>query len=516
MVFTSEVFILAFLPIVILVFTGLINYWGRNAAIVWLVISSLFFYGWWNWSYLLLISISVSCNYGMGVALSKNRSPLILGSGIALNLLALGYYKYTNFILETVGTLTESSSLALDIALPLAISFFTFQQIAYLVDVYQGKTSEMHFLKYGLFVCFFPQFIAGPIVHHSEVIPQFSSKHFSRFKLSNLLVGLTIFAIGFDKKVFIADSIATIANPIFDNSISHPPGMVDAWVGSLAYTFQLYFDFSGYSDMAIGLARIFGIKLPVNFNSPYKATNIIDFWRRWHMTLSRFLRDYLYLPLGGNRNGPSRRYANIMIVMLLGGLWHGAGWNFVIWGGLHGLYLALNHGWRNLTGAPNRSRVGLFVGRTLTFLAVVVSWVFFRAEGWPEAVNILVGMFGGNGMTLPHEMLEGSGWFGDLLAHLGVQAGQVNALENGAIGWICLLWAIVWFAPNTQELMARYQPTLDFDNCHVRPHISTVTNWLDSRRAFVLIPLFSGSVLIASLLSLSRGAISTKFIYMIF
>ena len=369
------------------------------------------------------------------------------------------------------------------------------------MDVYQGKTTEPRFLHYSLFVCFFPQFIAGPIVHHAEVIPQFQKKTFPNITASNLLVGLTIFVIGFDKKVFIADSMALFVNPVFDGALAHPPGMIEAWYGSLAYTFQLYFDFSGYSDMAIGLARIFGVALPLNFHSPYKATNIIDFWRRWHMTLFRFLRDYLYFPLGGNQKGPTRRYVNIMIVMLLSGLWHGAGWSLVFWGALHGFYLGINHAWHailRMMGLAGKSHRwwGRSLARFITFLAVVVAWVFFRAADLPTAITMVKGLVGINGVAA---------------------ASPVVALTTNSWIWMAVLLAVVWFAPNTQELMARYAPALNFDGRKLLPFrgapqisgaMAAVAVRLDTAKALILIPLISGSALIAGFVALSRGAMS--------
>ena len=530
MVFTSQEFVLAFLPITLMVFLGAVLMRRKTLALIWLIVASFFFYGWWEASYCLLLGVSITLNYGVGRVLEKRPSKPVLVLGIAVNLLFLGYFKYTNFMIGTVSSLIGGPSVALNIVLPLAISFFTFQQIAYLVDVYQGRTTEPNFLQYCLFVCFFPQFIAGPIVHHSETIPQFQKRSFVRIDPSDLLVGLAIFVIGFDKKVFIADAVATIANPVFDGALVTPPTFVDAWCGSLAYTFQLYFDFSGYSDMAIGLARMFGIRLPLNFHSPYKAVNIIDFWRRWHMTLSRFLRNYLYIPLGGNRKGRGRRHVNLMMVMLLGGLWHGAGWTFAAWGGLHGVFLMVNHGWHALKRAAGRTPAeptawGIGLGRIITFLCVVAAWVLFRAEDWTTAFVILKGMAGLNGMVLPGELLAATGGFGALLTEMGIAAGPVPSLDGPGVLWLGVLLAIVWFAPNTQEIMGRYEPALDFvgktlAGDPITPawsaFLDRLHRRLDAARTYVLIPLLSGSAVLAALITLSRGSMSTEFIYMIF
>ena len=311
-------------------------------AMGWLVIASLFFYAWWNPVYLGLILVSILFNYTLGAILYKKRRKMLLVLGIAINLALLLYFKYAMFFVSTFNALTGGDFYIKQIVLPLAISFFTFQQIAYLVDVYRGRTYEYNFLHYCLFVSFFPQLISGPIVHHGEMLPQFEKKRVYRLNYEDLSVGLSVFFIGLFKKVVLADGMAEYATPIF-NAVSQgiPLSFFESWLGLLAYGLQIYFDFSSYCDMAIGLGRMFGIYLPINFYSPYKAVNVIDFWRKWHITLSRFLRDYLYIPLGGNRKGRVRRYTNLMITMLLGGLWHGANWTFVIWGFLFGIIQAV-------------------------------------------------------------------------------------------------------------------------------------------------------------------------------
>ena len=525
MVFSSEEFILGFLPLTLIGFFACAALGSRALAVAWLVVASFFFYGWWNPRYLLLLALSIGVNFALAKLLESRRSVMLLGLGIAFNLGLLGYFKYANFVLGTASALFGVTSITLDIALPLAISFFTFQQIAYLVDVYEGKTFEDRFLHYCLFICFFPQFIAGPIVHHSEVIPQFQRRGFPRLNGADLAVGLVIFVIGFDKKVFIADAVASLANPVFDQALASPPSFVEAWYGSLAYSFQLYFDFSGYSDMAIGLARMFGIKLPLNFHSPYKATNIIDFWRRWHITLSRFLRRHLYFPLGGNRHGEGRRIINIVIVMLLGGLWHGAGWTFAAWGGLHGVFLVVNHAWRaarvRLGHDLDRSTPwGRWLGRLVTFLAVVVAWVLFRAADWATALAILQGMAGLNGVVLPPALFADFPLLGGWLAAAGAKPGALVALEEPVAAWLPVLLAIVWLAPNTQQLMARYAPALGYDAEAVSPAwrrlLEAMARRLHAARAYVAVLLVSGSATIAVFVGLSRGAISNEFIYMIF
>ncbi len=339
MLFNSYEFIFGFFPLVFLGFLLLTRTRIPSLVQIWLVICSLFFYGWWNYKYLALILVSILFNYFVGLLISHSKHhtrKLWLTLGLCFNLGLLGFFKYADFFISTTNIFCATDFNLLHIILPLAISFFPFQQIAYLVDRYQDIEfkREISFLEYMLFVSFFPQLLAGPIVHHSQVIPQFRDPEFGRFRLDNMSVGLTIFFFGLFKKVVIADRLGEWSNPAF--AMLDGGGvlsMQEAWLGVTTYAFQVYFDFSGYSDMAIGLARIFGIRLPVNFFSPYKAGSIIEFWSRWHITLSQFLRDYLYIPLGGNRKGKARRYINLMITMLLGGLWHGSSWTFVFWGG---------------------------------------------------------------------------------------------------------------------------------------------------------------------------------------
>jgi len=351
MLFNSEIFLFVFLPIVLIGFYAIGAQGHHRVAISWLVASSLFFYGWWNPAYLGLIIGSILFNYTFGMILSRQgmvqrNKWWLLFFGVGFNLTLLGYFKYANFFVDNINVLTGANFHLEQIILPLAISFFTFQQITYLVDAYSGKTREYNFLHYILFVTFFPQLIAGPIVHHREMLPQFAKDTLYKLNHSNLAIGFAILLIGLFKKVVLADGVAPFATPVFAAADSGVEiSFFEAWSGALAYTFQLYFDFSGYTDMAIGVARMFNVRLPLNFNSPYKSLSIVDFWRRWHMTLSAFLRDYLYIPLGGSRKGMPRRYINLMTTMLLGGLWHGAGWTFVVWGFLHGFYLVVNHAW---------------------------------------------------------------------------------------------------------------------------------------------------------------------------
>ena len=344
------------------------------------------------------------------------------------NLALLGYFKYTDFFLENFNLVLDESIPLLHLALPLAISFFTFQQIAYLVDSYRGETPEYDFLNYALFVTFFPQLIAGPIVHHAEMMPQFNSKWnlFKRYK--NIAFGLFIFSMGLFKKVVIGDTFAQWASHGFDKM--EVLNFVEAWETSLSYTFQLYFDFSGYTDMAIGAALLFNIKLPINFNSPYKSLDIQDFWRRWHITLSRFLRDYIYIPLGGNRKGDLRTYTNLLATFILGGIWHGAGWTFVFWGFLHGTALIIHRFWKQL-GFTMPKALGWFI----TFNFVNIAWVFFRAEEWEDAIKVLKGMFGIDTLSVITSLTSENIYF-----------------ESETYIWLGVIMLVVMFLPNTYQI----------------------------------------------------------------
>jgi alginate O-acetyltransferase complex protein AlgI len=455
MLFNSYVFIFAFLPLALAVFyllAGVRNTYARW----WLAATSFYFYAYWDLSFLPLLIGSIFFNYLAGRAIEwvKMTQPMwrttTLVIAVACNLLLLGYFKYSAFLLNTAEHMFGLPGQVGPISIiPLGISFFTFTQIAYLADVTYLNRAERSPVTYALFVNFFPHLIAGPILHHRETIPQFAFTSIQQTALENMAIGITIFSFGLFKKVVLADGIAPFVTLAF--SAQTAPGLLDAWTGVLAYTVQIYFDFSGYSDMAIGLARMFGIIFPLNFNSPYQAANIIDFWRRWHMTLSRFLRDYVYIPIGGNRSGMGQ-YTNILITMFIGGLWHGAGWTFVIWGLLHGLYLTLNHLYRRVrkVGSDAPSQWRRAVGRGSTFLAVVLAWVFFRSSGIEEAGTILFGMVGLNGLASTGELAC-------------TPAKQTACLLGVPVAWcwIAALLGIVFFAPHTQQVMWRWKPALD-------------------------------------------------------
>jgi len=447
MLFNSHEFLFFFLPAVLAGYWWLNGHSAPRIALAWLVVASLFFYGWWNPVYLWVLIASMVGNYAFGRAIAAWRphgagGAVLLALGVAANLGLLGYFKYSGFLLDNLNALAGDGWSPAQVILPLGISFFTFQQIAYLADCRTLGTAERDFVKYGLFVSFFPQLIAGPIVHHGEMISQFGARAGAPANRRLFAAGITVFAMGLAKKVIIADGIAGYATPVFEAAARGVwVDALAAWQGATAYSVQIYFDFSGYSDMAIGLGLMFGIRLPLNFNSPYKADSIIDFWRRWHMTLSRFLRDYLYVPLGGNQLGRTRRYANLMAVMLLGGLWHGAGWTFVLWGGLHGLYLVVNHFWRWLRARTVLRQAPLAIegpaGRLLTLAAVMAGWVLFRAPDVESAGRILAGLAGAGG----------SGYQPPDLASVPA------LLISAELLLICLL------APNTQQLVGRFLGT---------------------------------------------------------
>jgi len=461
MLFNSAIFVFVYLPIVWIGYLAALRLPWARAGIAWLGVASIFFYGYWNPVFVPLLVLSILFNYGAGRLLDpqagratpRARKALLAGA-IAANLSALAWYKYAGLLSSSFRALSGLDVPVIDVLLPIGISFYTFTQIAYLVDTWAGKRPEKSFTAYVLFVTFFPHLIAGPVLHHAEMMPQFMRGDRSvRYAL--MIEGLLFFALGLAKKVLIADSVAPAANRAFTLVESVPLGFVDSWFGALAYTVQIYFDFSGYSDMAIGLALLFGIRLPLNFNSPYKSTSIIEFWRCWHMTLSRFLRDYLYIPLGGGRHGPVRRQINLMVTMLLGGLWHGASWTFVVWGGLHGLYLQVNHAWRHVVERSPRLKRFLerhpsgaaFAGGTITFTAVVAAWVFFRAESFGGAANMLAGMFADSAAI------------------------EAQLADLHTVSYIALGLALAFLAPNSQQLLTGAGEKLVSDLRRPRPFL---------------------------------------------
>jgi D-alanyl-lipoteichoic acid acyltransferase DltB (MBOAT superfamily) len=455
MLFNSQEFIFLFLPITFFIYFFLLNRRLVVGAKGLLVFASLFFYSWWNITYLPIILSSMLFNYVIGNSLNDNFSKvkmskkLLLGVGIAANLSLLGYFKYADFFISNFNFVFDSSVDLMHLALPLAISFFTFQQIAYLVDSYRAETKEYDFLNYALFVTFFPQLIAGPIVHHKEMMPQFASKWNLVKNYKNIALGLFIFSVGLFKKVIIADKFAIWATAGFDTA--HTLTLIEGWVTSLSYTMQLYFDFSGYTDMAIGAALLFNIKLPINFNSPYKARDIQDFWRRWHITLSRFLKDYIYIPLGGNRKGSFRTYNNLMATFILGGLWHGAGWTFIFWGFLHGAALVIHRFWKSL-GFTMNSVLAWFI----TFNFVNIAWVFFRAREWDDAIKVLKAMFGMSGIELSTKYAEKLAFLSDYGVTFGRWLHNIDGSKS--VSWVFAAIVFVLIAKNSMQLREAFKP----------------------------------------------------------
>jgi len=391
-------------------------------------------------------------NYIVGNSLNSNfktikiSKKVLLILGTIANLSLLGYFKYSDFFIENFNLALGSHIELLHLALPLAISFFTFQQIAYLVDSYRNETKEYDFLNYALFVTFFPQLIAGPIVHHKEMMPQFASKWNAVKNYTNITTGLFIFSIGLFKKVVLADTFAIWATNGFDKA--ETLNMIEAWATSLSYTFQLYFDFSGYTDMAIGAALLFNIRLPINFNSPYKSLNIQDFWRRWHITLSRFLKDYIYIPLGGNRKGEFKTYNNLLATFLIGGIWHGAGWTFVFWGFLHGMALVIHRLYSKLN-----LKIPVILAWFITFNFINITWVFFRAKEFEDAIKVLKAMFAGD-LVLNYHWQEKLNF---LNVNFGPWLQNIYA-NNDIFTWLVVAFIII-FSKNTSYYMNNFKPS---------------------------------------------------------
>jgi alginate O-acetyltransferase complex protein AlgI len=476
MLFNSYLFIFLFLPIIFGLFLLIKRANYPKLITLWLIAASLFFYSWWSPLYVMLLIFSVLFNFTIGTLINNvDKRPHIhkkfLIIGIVGNLVILCYYKYTGFFANTFNDLFGSQFNLGKIVLPLAISFFTLQQVSYLIDAYRGEAKHFDFISYAASVTFFPHLIAGPIVRYRDLVPQFSLAAVSkRYNTLDLVVGLTIFSIGLFKKVILGDTIAVHANTAFAGVAAGAQAtFLEAWGAVMAFNFQIYFDFSGYSDMAIGLARIFGIRLPINFNSPYKAVNFVDFWRRWHITLTMFMRDYLYFPLGGSRKGVPRQYLNIMIIMLIIGLWHGAGWTFVLWGGLHGLYIVINHlwlSWRRRWGhdLTPPTWYGTVCARCLTMAALLVSVAIFRADNLHTAWSMIKGMVGCHGVVLPvyHLRALGLAYWEPVLAGWHIQVGSTSMLGPYPLEGMLLCWLIVWFLPNTQEIMSRAEPALHY------------------------------------------------------
>ncbi len=469
MLFNSYEFIFLFLPIALIGFWLLSTCQKYSLVTNWLILISLSFYLIWNLKFLLLLLVSIGINWWIGESLARQCENMLANQktikritmiGIGFNLILLGYFKYINFFVDNINGLGVNIGRVNGLVLPLGISFYTFEQISYLVGIASGKSKNYSFRGFLLFVTFFPHLIAGPILSADELIPQFRRLNY-RFDFRNLAIGFTIFVIGLFKKTVIADAVAGYSTPGF--AIANSGELVSffvAWQTAIAYTLQLYFDFSGYSDMAIGLSKMFNIKLPINFYSPYQAIGIGDFWRRWHISLGRFLRDYIYIPIGGSRKGEVLCYRNLVITMLLGGFWHGASWTFIVWGALHGIYLCIDRAWKKLLEQRQLSLDAWYhslAARLLTFMAVVVSWVIFRAETLSDAGRILLGMLGYSGFILPESLASQFGF----LSSFGVKFQPLNNYSLEGVQLLMVVLGCTLFLPNLYQFMIREPVALD-------------------------------------------------------
>ena len=466
MLFNSPIFLFAFLPATVGLYVLLRQFYGPRAVLGLLLGASLLFYGWWNPLYLPLLGGIAVFNFIVARWITAqrlvgraDRVRLLLIFGIVVDVLMLGYFKYTDFLIDTANTAFHTDFMLQHILLPLGISFFTFQKIAYLVDSARGEVAEHDFLEYCFFVMFFPQLLAGPITHHSEIFPQIKGPWAFAIKPSNFMLGLTIFVIGLFKKVVLADHFGPMVASVYDAAAAGEAlDFFTAWQGAIAFKFQLYFDFSGYSEMALGAARMFGIQLPLNFNSPYRAVNVVDFWRRWHMTLSRWLRDYIYIPLGGSRCSTGRLYFNLMVTMTVSGLWHGAAWHFVFWGALQGGAMVMNHAWRRVW-RPIDAWWSVTIARLVTFFGLTMVLVTHRAPTMDIAVRVFRGMF-----NLPNSWHDALGPLATGLGWLGVHfdGPPVSADQYELVLWLILWMAVLWFLPNTQQMLARWHPAFNY------------------------------------------------------
>jgi alginate O-acetyltransferase complex protein AlgI len=493
MLFNSYEFLFVFLPVTLVGFY-LLGAFSRTSAILWLILLSLLFYGWWRPVNLLIIGPSIIINYTLAALLlrlnqnegSPGASRAVLLLGIAFNVLFLGFFKYTDFLSGTINDVFGAHLILRHIILPLGISFITFQKIAFLIDVQAGRIKSFSFRDYCTFVLFFPQLIAGPIVHYREMMPQFNAAP-CRFDQENFAVGLTLLLFGLFKKVVLADNIAPLVTPIYEHSAAGgSTSLALAWMAAVGFTLQIYFDFAGYTDVALGLARFFGIKLPPNFNSPLRASSIVDFWLRWNMTLTRFLTAYIYNPLVlwltrrrlakglrgfGGRNSTAGAFVSLLLVptittMFISGLWHGAGYGFIVWGLLHGFYITINHGWRLVAARlwPDRlwyDRVMKPAGLVLTFASVSAAMVFFRAPTMRSAIDLVKGIFGLNGIALPQALYDRLGPLTSTFHSVGVIAEPWSSQDfvKTAI-WISFLMFVALACPNTLQILARYEPAL--------------------------------------------------------
>ena len=507
MLFNSYSFIFIFLPVTLFLFYYVAKF-SQHWALIVLLLASLIFYAWHDFSFVYLLLFSILINYIISKNLLKTNHILyqkvLLWCGISFNLVLLTFFKYSNFIIENINAVFYFNLKPLNINFPIGISFFTFTQIAFLVDSYRGLIGNYRLINYALFVTYFPHLIAGPIIHHKEVMPQFENKRIFKFSYRYFLLGLIIFTIGLFKKTVLADYLINFISPIFDEQTSYI-SLLDAWIGAIAYAFELYFDFSGYSDMAIGLSLLVGIKLPINFYSPYCSVNIIEFWRRWNITLSRFLRDYLYIPLGGNRVSALLHYRNLIITMVIGGIWHGANWTFVIWGSLHAFYLCVNHGWISIKKYFNLNIDGIFfniISRIITFFSVVLAWVYFRAPNLTTANKLIYAMFF-NPVILP-DKLPLPNTIRTMLQQLHITFSEdASIFTKKVILLFSLSLLIINFFPNVYQILYRYRPALT-------GYIQIKMSWIGTWKPTMLWSLFIGILFVLDILFIQS---SSAFLY---
>lgn len=537
MLYNSYPFIFGFLPITLLGFY-LLGARNRDWALLWLTAASLFFYAWWRPVNVLLITPSILINLGLARLLARDREQkpararLVLICGIVFNLCFLGYFKYTMFFEGVSNDVFGSHIVLTHIILPLGISFITFQKIAFLADVYGGRVSAFTLREYALFVLFFPQLTAGPIVHYREMMPQFRAIP-ARFDNENVSVGLTLFSMGLAKKLLLADPLAPLVSPLYQQAANGGSlGLINGWIAALGFLLQIYFDFSGYSEMALGLARFFGIKLPVNFDSPLKASSIVDFWQRWHQTLTRFLTAYIYNPLTlrftrawvasgrkavGGRDMTVHAFIKLVMVptlitMFISGFWHGAGYTFLIWGSMHGVYIAMNHAWRQVRqqiwpGAKKYETSQAFIGWVVTFLEVTFAIVMFRASTVHGAVTIWGDMLGLHGVTLPEGVLARLGSAGVWLRAHGVQPDATSgAVLIQSVARVCILFAFVLILPNTLEILAAHEPAIGVKPATQQSWLLRHMHWTNSGAWAVGVATISAAAL------LSLGQLS-EFLY---
>ena len=509
MLFNSDEFLFVFLPVTVCAFY-LLGTISRTLAVRWLILASLVFYAWWRPVNVLIIAPSIAVNFALAWVLlrlndgngSRSASKAVLLLGISFNVAFLGVFKYTDFIFGTVNDVFGANLVLRHIILPLGISFITFQKIAFLIDVQAGRVRSVTLQDYCTFVLFFPQLIAGPIVHYREMMPQFHAAS-CRFDKENIAVGLTLLFFGLFQKVVFADKMGTLITPIYERAAAEGgTSFLLAWMAAIGFTLQIYFDFSGYSDMALGLARFFGIRLPQNFDSPLRASSIIDFWLRWHMTLTRFLTAYIYNPLVlwltrrrlargqpgfGVRNATVGAFVYLLmfptlLTMFVSGLWHGAGYGFIVWGLLHGFYLMINHGWRVVAArlwSDRRTYVRFMkpVGLILTFLSVATAMVFFRSPTMTSAIDLIKGMIGLNGIALPETLFDRLGSLAETLHSIGVIAD--NSMQNF---WqtailICVLMFVAIACPNRLQILARYEPALGVTLRSTKLAVGRIVEW---------------------------------------